>query len=85
MGVKNGTGRGTFIDSIEDATTGFYADIIERLKAWRASPPLLRKPQPDPRPPVEPSLVSTSLSSQDGALSTLPEPPEQASSKHTAS
>jgi hypothetical protein len=79
MGLKNGTGRGTFIDSIEDATNGFYADIIERLKAWRASPPLLRKPQPDPRPPVEPSLVSTDLSSQDGVLSAASDPPEQTS------
>jgi hypothetical protein len=79
MGVKNWNGRGTFIESIEDATNGFYADVVERLKAWRASPPVLRSPQPDPQPPVEPSLVSTGLSSQDGALSASPDPPEQAS------
>lgn len=66
MGIKNGTGRGTFITSVEESIQGFYSEVMQRLKAWRAAPPLLREPQPEPRPPVADELVSTALSSQDG-------------------
>ena len=78
MGVKRGRGKGTFIDSVLDLIDTFYADVVQHLKAWSASPPKMREPvlvQEQPLPP----LVSTSLSSQDGPLDseTAVEPSEQ--------
>ena len=72
LGTKRGRGRGTFIDSILGGTDAFYADVLQDLKAWSAAPPKLR---PTPETPIEveattpASLVSTELSSQDGAVS----------------
>lgn len=65
-GSKRGRGRGSFIDSVVDALNTFYGDVIQHLKAWTATPPKMR--EPDPAPPQTPAaLVSTALSSQDGA------------------
>ncbi|WP_199521661.1 hypothetical protein [Jiangella anatolica] len=69
MGGKRGRGRGTFIDSVLAAVDTFYGEVVQHLKAWSAAPPRLR-PEPEPtdqRPEVPPALVSTALSSQDGA------------------
>lgn len=74
MGIKNGTGRGTFITSVEESVETFYSEVMQRLKAWRAAPPRLREQQPEPRPPVAAELVSTALSSQDGTISPDPSP-----------
>ena len=77
MGVKRGRGKGTFIDSVLDLIDTFYADVVQHLKAWSASPPKMREHVQVPdQPPV---LVSTSLSSQDGPLDseTAVEPSEQ--------
>lgn len=65
LGSKRGRGRGSFIDSVENAIDTFYGDIVQDLRAWSAAPPRLRETpeQPDERP----SLTSTALSSQDGA------------------
>jgi len=67
LGTKRGRGRGSFIDSVENAINTFYGDIVQDLRAWTAAPPRLRETpvQPDERP----SLTSTALSSQDGAES----------------
>jgi hypothetical protein len=69
MGTKRGRGRGSFIDSVLDATDTFYAEVLQYLKAWSAAPPKLREPGPTP-PDAEPttpqSLSSTEYSSQDG-------------------
>jgi hypothetical protein len=67
LGSKRGRGRGSFIDSVENAINSFYGDIVQDLRAWTAAPPRLREvPEaPDERP----SLTSTALSSQDGAES----------------
>jgi hypothetical protein len=68
MGTKRGRGRGSFIDGVLDAVDGFYADVLQHLKAWSAAPPKLR---PDVESIVHeqegtaPSLVSTAPSSQD--------------------
>jgi hypothetical protein len=64
MGAKRGRGRGAFIDSVLDLVDAFYADVVQNLKAWSASPPKMREADPEPTKP--PALSSTSLSSQDG-------------------
>ncbi len=64
--AKRGRGRGTFIDSVLDSVDGFYADVIQYLKAWSATPPRLREPLVEPLVPTESALDSNALSSQDG-------------------
>ncbi|MEZ0447052.1 hypothetical protein [Cellulomonas sp. ICMP 17802] len=69
MGAKRGRGRGAFIDSVLAAVDAFYLEVVQQLKAWSATPPRLR---PEPTQDVDeqdvaPALVSTALSSQDGA------------------
>lgn len=65
---KRGRGRGAFIDSVLDTIDGFYADVMQHLKAWSAAPPKVRAvPEDDAETLAGDSLVSTSLSSQDGA------------------
>lgn len=59
-------GRGSFIDSVVDALNNVYGDVIQHLKAWTAAPPKMRESDPTPAE-VSPALVSTALSSQDGA------------------
>lgn len=64
MGPKRGRGRGSFIDSVGDAISSFYSEVMQNLKAWRATPPKMREL---PSVPEErPALTSTALSSQDG-------------------
>ncbi|BCB86259.1 stress response protein [Phytohabitans suffuscus] len=72
-GSKRGTGRGAFIDSVLAAIDDFYEQVIQNLKPWMPAPPRLRTPEDlQPVEPVSPSLVSTAISSQDGAA---PVPP----------
>ncbi len=63
-GAKRGRGRGAFIDSVLNNLDVFYADVVQHVKPWTATPPRLREPDI----PVEtPSgITSTDLSSQDG-------------------
>jgi len=63
LGSKRGRGRGSFIDSILEAIDGFYADVMQNLKAWAPTPPRLR--EIGELPPAPAALVSTALSSQD--------------------
>jgi hypothetical protein len=65
-GAKRGRGKGSFIDSVVDALSNFYGDVIQHLKAWTAAPPKMRESDPTPVK-TSPALVSTALSSQDGA------------------
>ena len=66
-GTKRGTGRGTFIDSLLAGIDDFYEQVIQNLKPWMPAPPRLRSTQDtEPAEPVAASLVSTSISSQDG-------------------
>jgi hypothetical protein len=65
LGAKRGKGRGTFIESVLDAIGGFYAEVLQNLKPWTPTAPRLREVAE--RPPVPAALVSTALSSQDGA------------------
>lgn len=65
MGVKRGTGRGTFIDSVLALVDRFYGEVLQDLKVWAAAPPRLRQEAPASPPS---NLASTSLSSQDGPM-----------------
>ena len=68
-GTKRGTGRGLFIDSVLDAVDVFYEQVLQNLKPWIAAPPRLRPAdEPVAAEPVAKSLISTSISSQDGPL-----------------
>ena len=42
LGVNRMAGRGGFIDSVVDAVTSYYRDVLQNLAAWRARPPKLR-------------------------------------------
>lgn len=66
-GTKRGTGRGSFIDSVLDAVDEFYQQVLQNLKPWIAAPPRLRPAdEPVVAQPVAKSLISHSISSQDG-------------------
>jgi hypothetical protein len=67
LGAKRGRGRGSFIDSVLDAVEDFYAEVLQHIRAWTAAPPKVRDTAEEPAQPVPPALVSTALSSQDGA------------------
>lgn len=64
MGTKRARGRGSFIDSVLDLTDTFYADVLQSLKPWSATPPKLREESLEA--PAPPGLASAALSSQDG-------------------
>jgi hypothetical protein len=70
LGPKRGKGRGSFIDSVLAAVDSFYAEVLQDLKAWSATPPKLRSTTPaapaDAEPTMPASLSSTDYSSQDG-------------------
>ena len=68
MGTKRGQGRGSFVTSVVDLLDTFYGEVVESMRPW--SPPKLREQPvvPDAPAAVEPDLVSTALSSQDGAV-----------------
>ncbi|MCU1678396.1 MAG: stress response protein [Frankiales bacterium] len=70
LGPKRGRGRGGAIDSVLDAVDAFYGEVLGSLKVWTATPPRLRE-EPAALIEVEPELVSTSLSSQDGPVATV--------------
>ncbi|MDQ3691411.1 MAG: hypothetical protein M3406_15560 [Chloroflexota bacterium] len=42
LGMKRMAGRGAFIDSVIDAVTLYYRDVLQNLTAWHARPPKLR-------------------------------------------
>ena len=54
--------------SVLEAVDGFYAEVLQNLKAWSAAPPKLRAEADELAAALEgvaPALVSTALSSQD--------------------
>lgn len=42
MGLNRDRGRGSFIDSVSDATEDFYGLVLQNLRVWKPSPPKLR-------------------------------------------
>jgi hypothetical protein len=75
MGIKRGTGRGSFIDSVVDAMDAFYGDVLQNLRAWSPAAPKLREEPEGPDIPA--ALVSTALSSQDEPDRIQPPAPTQ--------
>jgi hypothetical protein len=76
-GTKRGTGRGSFIDSVLDAVDTFYAQVIQNVKPWMPAPPRMRSDGDiQPTEPVAPSLISASISSQDGTEPASPPSPD---------
>src|SRR5690606_10002780 len=63
-GVKRGSGRGSFIDSVVKSVDQFYGEVMQNLKAWTPTAPKMRPEVAD----EEDKLRSTSLSSQDGPV-----------------
>lgn len=53
LGLKRSAGQGSFIDSVMDAVTDFYGDVLQNLRVWKAPPPKLRK-APDDQEAQEP-------------------------------
>jgi hypothetical protein len=72
MGSKRGTGRGSFIGSVSTGLDSFYGSVVQGLKGWSPSAPKLRPSEPVQQEAKEQQvpgpLVSTALSSQDGAV-----------------
>jgi hypothetical protein len=60
MGLKRGTGRRSFIDSILGVVDEFYGDVVQRLKVWQPKAPKLERPQPElpTSPPDTPAPAS---------------------------
>lgn len=43
MGLKRDNSKGSFVESVTLTTERFYADVLQNLRAWKASPPKLRR------------------------------------------
>ncbi|MBA2272421.1 MAG: hypothetical protein H0W21_00760, partial [Actinobacteria bacterium] len=56
MGLKKDASKGSFIDSVMTTTKDHYADVLQNLRAWKATPPKLKKP-----PEEEPVEEATEL------------------------
>lgn len=53
MGLKGRSGRGSFIESVLEATKDFYGGVLQNLKAWKPAPPRLKPPVEQPQAEVE--------------------------------
>jgi hypothetical protein len=74
MGSKRGHEGGSFVRSVIKILDELYDSTVQTLKPFSAAAPKLRQQPPPgvPEPDVAPHLVSTSLSSQDGADEAAP-------------
>jgi hypothetical protein len=43
MGAKRDAGRGSFVESVLNATETFYGEVLQKLRPWKAAPPKLKK------------------------------------------
>lgn len=64
MGMKRGTGTGTFIDTSLAAFDAFYADVVQHLSEWVAPPPKAPAAADDEEPAVDTLVSSASASAQ---------------------
>jgi hypothetical protein len=48
MGLKRDSGQGSFADGVVKAAEGFYADVLQKLRAWKEAPPQLKKQEEEP-------------------------------------
>jgi hypothetical protein len=52
MGLKRDNGRGSFADGVVTAAEDFYADVLQKLRAWNEEPPKLKK-EAEKEEPIE--------------------------------
>jgi hypothetical protein len=55
MGQKRGKDEGSFVRETRKQLVTFYGDLVQNLKAWQATAPRLREPEPEERPDELPS------------------------------
>jgi hypothetical protein len=64
MGTKRGKGERSFVLETRKQTIGFYRDLVQNLRPWRAAPPKLPD-EPDEEPqtptPAPPAFSATDL------------------------
>ena len=60
MGVKRGTGKNSFIDSVLQTLDDFYANVVQHLREWQPPAPRLQK-----EATVESEEVQASLTADD--------------------
>jgi hypothetical protein len=68
MGVKRDNGRGSFVDSVITAGENFYRQVLQNLRAWKASPPKLKGRAEEAEVPSSPEALSEALDVPDGAI-----------------
>ncbi|MEX0983920.1 MAG: hypothetical protein WD096_02600 [Actinomycetota bacterium] len=51
MGLKRDAGRGSFVESVLSGAETFYGEVLQKLRAWKAAPPKLKRAaEPDETP-----------------------------------
>lgn len=52
-GLKRDNSRGSFVESVVNATETFYGEVLQKLRAWKAAPPKLKKSAEQEETPAE--------------------------------
>jgi len=52
-GLKRDDSRGSFVESVVSATERFYGEVLQKLRAWKAAPPKLKKSGEQEETPAE--------------------------------
>ncbi|MDP9203296.1 MAG: hypothetical protein M3P26_15385 [Gemmatimonadota bacterium] len=81
MGGKRDSGRGSFSESVVSASENFYEQVLQRLRAWKAAPPQLKKgSEKDEFEEVVAELVGV----EPTQIAELDQPPAATKSESTA-
>jgi hypothetical protein len=83
MGLKRSSGQGSFSESVSDVTERFYGEVLQNLRAWKAAPPKLKRPEKEAEAAevvadlvgVEPQAVAEDELPAEGVRP--PEPPDE--------
>lgn len=93
MGLKRDSSKGSFVETVMTTTEEFYRHVLQNIRAWKASPPKLKKP-PDEQeladkravelpPPVQQAVIAAESEMEDQALkSGVPRAQDEGSSSH---
>ena len=73
MGAKRDAGRGSFVESVLTGSETFYGDVLQKLRAWKASPPKLKKAQDDGESPEE--LIAEAVGVEPDQIAPIGEEP----------
>ncbi len=71
MGLKRDSGRGSFVESVMTAAETFYADVLQKLRAWKPAPPQLRRSAERETPPE--AVVAELVGVEPQDIAELPE------------